>query len=89
MITAASTNTTMIAWSVPSGAAPEATFWLVGSRYGHCATPHAMTTVATAPIARKRAKWKLRRTSSTSEPMPQIAETITSGSAREVRPSKT
>ncbi len=62
--TAASANTTSTVWSVPSGAAACDTFKLVGSMYGHCATPQPMTTVATAPIDRTRAPRASRTSSS-------------------------
>ena len=85
---AATMNTTRIVTSVGSGAAACDTFSVVGNMYGHCATPQPITIDATAPMASTRAKRCELRSSSTSEPMPQIAEMITSGSARDVSPSK-
>ena len=88
MSTAARTNTTRIVLSVPDGAAACATVSEVGSMYDHCATPHPMTTDATAATESRRATRADPRRRSTSEPTPHKPEMITSGSAREVSPSK-
>ncbi len=81
-------KTTNTASSVPSGAAACDTFRLVGSMYGHCATPQPITTVATAPIESARAPRALRKSSS-SDPAPHSADRITNGSARDASPSNT
>src|SRR3954447_25102598 len=87
--TAATPNTTRMAVSVPDGAAASDTVSDVGSMYGHWATPHPTTIDATAPTASNRAPFDDPRTSRTREPTPHRAETITSGSARDVSPWKT
>ena len=56
MTTAANTNTTSTASSVPVGPAACDTFNDSGSMYGHCATPQPITTAATAPIEKSRAQ---------------------------------
>src|SRR4051794_17528654 len=82
-------NTTATVTSVGSGAAAWETSSEVGRRYGHCATPHATTTEATAPAESTRA-WRGRaRRRSAREAPPQSAEMTTNGSARDVSPSKT
>ena len=89
IVTAATPNTTSTVVSVPDGAAAADTFSEVGSRYGHCATPHAPMTLATAPADSTRAPRAAPRTSRTSEVMPHSPDKMTSGSARDVRPWNT
>src|SRR5690349_16313599 len=87
--TAATPNTTRMAVNVPDGAAASDTVSVVGSMYGHWATPQPTTIDATAPMASTRATWEDPRTSSTRDPTPHPAERMTNGSARDVNPWNT
>ena len=58
--------------------------------YGHWATPQPMTMLATAPMARSaRPVGGVAHAAARASAVPQTAETMTKGSARDVSPSKT
>src|SRR5206468_1756860 len=74
---ATNTTTTRSACSVPVGAAAEENVRLVGSTYGHCATPQAPTTAATASAASSRvplAAPRISRTTAATASTPTTTE---------------
>ena len=90
MITAASTkhDEDRLA-ACPSGAAAGDTFSVSGSMYGHCATPQPMHDGGDrADGEQPRRRWWAPQAAARASRSPQTAERMTSGSARDVRPSK-